>query len=224
MSPELLRDFHKALDSLDGSTILLLSSEGKHFSTGYPIDRIPESIFHSSEEERRHDPFESLMQRLSDWPAPIVASLQGDAWGRVLELLSCADLRIAAEGIRLAIPSVRLGLVYSHTGMRRMGSALTRELFLTGETIDARRAMASGFLNRVCPEDQLEEETHEVLKSISKGTRAAFCGSRRLLNLLDEEETLSKDSLEEIARIRHEAFSSEESRKARAGHSSRKEG
>ena len=84
------------------------------------------------------------MDRLVDYPAPIVAAVQGDAYGGAVELLACADLRVAATGVRLGVPPVRLGLVYSHTGLRRLlrgfGSPLVREMLLTGEAISAERA------------------------------------------------------------------------------------
>ena len=61
------------------------------------------------------------------------------------------------------MPPAKLGLVYSHTGLRRfidaVGAARTRELFLTGEYIDAELALSWGLVNRVVPEDQLEPAT-----------------------------------------------------------------
>ena len=54
--------------------MLLLRSEGKHFSTGYPIEDIPEEIFHSDPYVRAETPFEKVMDRLTHYPAPIVAA------------------------------------------------------------------------------------------------------------------------------------------------------
>ena len=218
---EMLEDILAALEDLRaaGSPTLLLASTGKHFSTGYPIDAIPEDIFHADEKIRERDPFQRVMNELSRYESPIVAAVQGDTYGGAIELLSCADIRIGVEGSRFALPSVRLGLVYSHSGMRRLasrlGAPLTREMLLTGGAISARRAYETGFLSRLVPPEQLEDETHEVLVQLGKGTDLALRGTRRLLNLLDESESLPPQILDEIATIRHESFCSEESRSTR---------
>ncbi len=79
----LLQEMVAALDELrDGDApLLLIRSTGKHFSTGYPIADIPEEIFHEDSRVRADTPFEKVMQRLVDYPAPVVMAVQGDAWG-----------------------------------------------------------------------------------------------------------------------------------------------
>jgi enoyl-CoA hydratase/carnithine racemase len=110
-----------ALDKLKtDAPPLLLKSTGKHFSTGYPISDIPAEIFHHDAVVRAGTPFEQVMDRLTHYPAPVLAVVQGDAYGGAVEMLACTDLRIAAETVRVGVPPVRLGLVYSHTGLRRL--------------------------------------------------------------------------------------------------------
>ena len=221
LGPELLGQMLEALDRCEeaASPVLVLRAEGRHFSTGYPIDAIPEDIFHADASVRAEDPFQRTMDRLSAFPAPVMALIQGDAYGGAVELLSCADLRLGALGVRFAVPSARLGLVYSHSGLRRMasrlGPALTREMLLTGEPIDAERAHRAGFLNRLVPAKQLEAAGEEMLAALSRATPQALRGTRRLLNLLDERESLGGEELEEVARLRHESWRSEESKAAR---------
>jgi len=221
LRPELLGDILRALERFreEGSPILLLASRGKHFSTGYPIDAIPENIFHADPQVRERAPFQRVMNELARYESPIVAAVQGDAYGGAVELLSCADIRIGVSGTRFALPSVRLGLVYSHTGMRRLasrlGASLTREMLLTGGAISAERAFEAGFLNRLVSPEDLEDESRKVLAQIGKGTEPALRGTRRLLNLLDESESLPPEILDEIAAIRHESYRSEKSREAR---------
>lgn len=199
--------------------VLLLCSLGRHFSTGYSIRDIPEEIFHRDPAVRATAPFEMVMQRLVDYPAPVVARVQGDAYGGAVELLACADLRTAAAGVCLGTPPVRLGLVYSHSGLRRMirafGSNLARELFLTGEAIDAERAASAGFFHRIAAADELDAVTGELIGTVVRGGRQALRGTRRILNLLEETETLPAEALAEIGRLRHESWSSEDFIRAR---------
>jgi enoyl-CoA hydratase/carnithine racemase len=159
------------------------------------------------------------MDRLTHYPAPIVAAVQGDAYGGAVELLACTDLRVAARGVRLGVPPVRLGLIYSHTGLRRMirsfGSPLVREMLLLGEAITAERADNAGFWTRLVEPDQLDRVTEEVLGRMVHGGPRALRGTRRILTLLEEAEILPDEVLDEIARLRHESWSGEEFLKAR---------
>jgi enoyl-CoA hydratase/carnithine racemase len=210
-----------ALDSLAAADapLLLLRANGRHFSTGYSITEIPEDIFHHDPHVRAADPFEQVMDRLTHYPAPIVAAVQGDAYGGAVELLACCDLRVAADTVRLGVPPVRLGLVYSHTGLRRMirgfGSPLVREMLLTGEAVTADRAFHVGFFNRLVPTDELQPTAVRLLETLAKGGPQALRGTRRILTLLEEAEVLSDDALAEIAQLRHDSWSSEEFERAR---------
>lgn len=202
------------LASRQDPPVLLLTSSGKHFSTGYSIKDIPEEIFHRDPAVRATAPFEQVMDRLINYPCPVVAQVQGDAYGGAVELLACTDLRVATHGVRLGVPPVRLGLIYSHTGLRRMlrgfGSPLVREMLLLGEAISADRADQAGFWTRLVPRSELAVATDEVMEKIAQGGPRALRGTRRILTLLEEAEILPDAVLEEIARLRHEAWSGDE--------------
>ena len=201
-----------------GAPPFILAAEGKHFSTGYPIDAIPEAIFHADPAVRAGAPFEQVMAALWDYPAPILAAVQGDAWGGAVELLCCADLRLAVPTARFAVPALRLGLIYSPTGMRRLqtafGAPLARELLLTGEPIGARRALRAGFLCRLAAPDRLAAAADELMASLLAAAPGALRGTRRSLRLLEAAEALAPDLLADIAGLRHAAWQSEDFREA----------
>lgn len=198
--------------------LLLLRAEGKHFSTGYAIGDIPEAIFHRDPVVRADSLFEQVMAAFVAYPAPVVAAVQGDAYGGAVELLTCTDFRVAAARVRLAVPSVRLGLVYSHTGLRRLlrcfGSPLTREMLLTGAAICSERTGSCGFFQRVVAAGEVMTAAEALLQEMAKGGPQALRGTRRVLNLLEENESLDEAALAEIALLRHESWSGEEFRLA----------
>ena len=167
----------------------------------------------------QHPTFEQLMDRLTHYPAPIVAAVQGDAYGGAVELLACCDLRVAAEGVRLGVPPVRLGLVYSHTGLRRMirgfGSPMVREMLMMGEAVEADRAYHTGFFSCLVAPGELEATSIRFMETLAKGGPKALRGTRRILNLLEEAEALPDEALVEIADLRHASWSGEEFVKAR---------
>ncbi|MFO7652403.1 MAG: enoyl-CoA hydratase-related protein [Candidatus Krumholzibacteriia bacterium] len=219
---DLLETLVAALDRLAARPdppLLLLAAQGKHFSTGYAIGEIPEEVFHRDAAVRAGHPFEQALARLVHYPAPVVAAVQGDAWGGAVELLACADLRVASDQVRLGVPPVRLGLVYSHTGLRRLlrgfGSSLTRELLFTGEAISAERAQQVGFFHRVVGAEELATAAMQMLEAVARGGPQALRGTRRILALLEDAESLPHAALEEIAALRHASWAGEEFRRAR---------
>ncbi len=216
-----LESLVEALTSLSTgeAPLLLIRSRGRHFSTGYSIKDIPEDIFHRDPAVRASHPFEMLMEGMIHYPAPIIAAVQGDAYGGAVEMLSCADIRVGVKGLRLGVPPVRLGLVYSHTGLRRMirsfGSPLVREMLLIGEAITAERAAQAGFFNRLVDPEDLAETVKELLTTMTQGGPRALRGTKRILTLLEEAELLPSEVLEEISRLRHDSWSGMEFTRAR---------
>jgi len=220
LEPSLLEALLAALAALagGGAPPILLRAEGRHFSTGYPIAAIPEAIFHADPELRASALFERALAALWDYPAPVVAAIQGDAWGGAVELLCCADLRLAVSEARFAVPALRLGLIYSPSGIRRLqaafGAPLTRELLLTGEPIGARRALRAGFLCRLVAPERLAATSAALMASLLEAAPAALRGTRRSLRLLEGAEPLAPALLAEIAAWRHAAWRSEDFREA----------
>ena len=136
-----------------------------------------------------------------------------------VELLACADLRVAASKVRVGVPPVRLGLVYSHTGLRRLlrgfGSPLVREMLLTGEAIGAERAREAGFFNHVVAGADLDATAAGLLERMARGGPRALRGTRRILTLLEETVMLPDHVIDELAALRHESWSGDEVRLAR---------
>ncbi len=227
LDSEMLSSLVDVLDQLrDEAPPLLLRSTGKHFSTGYAISDIPAEIFHHDADVRAGTLFEKVMDRLIHYPAPILAEVQGDAYGGAVEMLACTDLRLAADTVRVGVPPVRLGLVYSHTGLRRLlrgfGSPLVREMLMLGEAISAERAYQVGFFSRLVPAVDLADTAQDMMRAMTRGGPAALRGTRRILNLLEEWESLPNEALAEIGQLRHESRSGDEFARAQEAFLQRK--
>ncbi len=137
---------------------VLITGAGGMFSAGYDIGEIPSEEFEERAEKLVAHPFTEAIDALERFPYPTLAMLPGHTIGGGLELALSCDLRVAQEGIKLGMPPAKLGLVYSHTGLRRfidaIGAARTRELFLLGRYINAPTALAWGLVTRVAPAEQ----------------------------------------------------------------------
>ena len=145
--------------------VVITGAEG-HFSAGYDIGSISEESLERDAGALVAHPFHAAIEALAAHPWPTVAAINGHCLGGGLELAITCDLRICAAQARLGMPPVKLGLIYGHTGLRAfldaIGLARTKELFLTGRNITARRAREIGLVQDVVGEDELERASVEL--------------------------------------------------------------
>lgn len=196
--------------------ILVTGAHGM-FSAGYDIGEIPAEEFQERAEKLVAHPFTEAIDALEAFPYPTLAMLPGHTIGGGLELALSCDLRIAQEGIKLGMPPAKLGLVYSHTGLRRFIDALgvprTRELFLLGKYIDAPTALGWGLVNRLAPPEQLERQALEIASELAANAPLAQKGNKRVIAaLLRAESELPEEVEEELIELRQASFASQDLR------------
>jgi enoyl-CoA hydratase/carnithine racemase len=201
------------------SAIRCLIVTGAHgmFSAGYDIAEIPAEEFEERAEKLVAHPFTEAIDALEAFPYPTLAMLPGHTIGGGLELALSCDLRVALEGIKLGMPPAKLGLVYSHTGLRRFIDAIgvprTRELFLLGKYIEAPTALAWGLVNRLAPSQQLEALTLELAAELAGNAPLAQKGNKRVIAaLLEAEGELPADVEQELIELRQASFASQDMR------------
>jgi enoyl-CoA hydratase/carnithine racemase len=219
---------HPILDAISATLAELASSPsqarcvvvtGAHgmFSAGYDIGEIPDDEFEERAERLVAHPFTQAIDALEAFPYPTLAALPGHTIGGGLELALACDLRVAQAGIRLGMPPAKLGLVYSHTGLRRfidaIGAARTRELFLLGSYIDAATALAWGLVNRVVAADELDAATLDLAGVLAGNAPLAQTGNKRVIAaLLRAEAELPADVEQELIELRRASFASQDMR------------
>ena len=205
LDAEILEGLAATLPTLDARCVVLTGAGGA-FSAGYDIgnltpERLADVLIH---------PFEAALAALDDVPVPVVAALGGHAFGGGLELAMACDLRVCAPGAKLGMPPARLGVVYSHTGLRRfvdaVGSARTRELFLTARPVGADEALAWGMVNEVV--EDVEARSVALASEIAALAPLSQRGNKRVLRALIA--PLDPALEAELEALRREAFASED--------------
>jgi len=118
---------------------------------------------------------------------PNIAALPGPAVGAGLAIAMACDIRVAAQSAFVSTGYLRVGLSgdYGIAWLltRLIGTARARELMFTSEKVDAARAEAIGLVNRVVPDDRLQEEAFALAKSLAEGPTLAL---RYMKDNLDE--------------------------------------
>ena len=194
----------------------MITGTGHAFSAGYDIGAIPDDTFERDAEALVAHPFHAAMEAVSAHPYPTLAAINGHCLGGGLELAVRCDLRVCAAGAKLGMPPAKLGLIYGHTGLERfidvVGVAVTRDLFLSGRTVDAERALAIGLVTEVVEGDELETAALELAKEIAANAPLSMKGNKHAIDALARFPRLTPDQERELIELRESCFRSEDFR------------
>jgi enoyl-CoA hydratase/carnithine racemase len=214
---------HEILDALADAArtlearCLVIAGSGQMFSAGYDIGNLESDEFERAAERLVAHPFHAAIEALEAYEYPILAQLNGHAIGGGLELAVTCDMRIAARGVKLGMPPAKLGLIYSHTGLRKFlevcGPAFTSELFFVGHNVPAERAERMGLVNEVVEPDELEGRVLELAEEIAANAPLSLSGNKRIIRTLRARPGELPEQLErELVELRESCFRTEDFR------------
>jgi enoyl-CoA hydratase/carnithine racemase len=117
---------------------------------------------------------------------PVIAVMNGFAFGGGLELALAADLRLAAEHAEMGLPEVKLGTIPGWTGSQRLpaliGPARAKELIFTGKRVDATAAERWGLVNEVVPGDRLMARAQQMATEIAANAPVSVQIAKQLVD------------------------------------------
>jgi enoyl-CoA hydratase/carnithine racemase len=178
-----LTDYFDRLFNDDSVRVVVLRGAGRAFCAGLDIKEFSEG---------RKDPvpfgggfgfqgyLANVYVKMRRCPQPIIAAVHGAASGGGFAFALASDVRIAAESARMNAAFIKLGLSACDMGVsyflpRAVGSSIAAELMMTGRFITAKRALATGLVSEVVPDDQLdaaaEQMVQEMLAASPRGLR-----------------------------------------------------
>lgn len=160
--------------------VLVLTGAGGTFSSGADRRELsdPDNVHRASKL------VSELLARLDALEVPVVARVNGPAFGAGLALVAAADLSVAVEDARFGFPEVRFGMVPGPAlaaASRRMGETPVRDLFLTGRQFSGTEAARFGLITRAVPAAELDAAVDAVVFDLLLGERAALAATKRLL-------------------------------------------
>ncbi len=189
-----------ALDDLEADddvrVVVLTAAGDKAFSAGMDLKAFASGEFPITEKG-----FGGITKR--DFPKALIAACNGSALAGGCEIMLSCDLVVAADHAKFGIPEVARGLVAGAGGLirlpKRIPRAIALELALTGEPIDAPRALQIGLVNRVVPGDQLMGEALALAERIAKNAPMAVRLSKQVMKqaaeLTEEEGWVVNDAV-----------------------------
>jgi enoyl-CoA hydratase/carnithine racemase len=180
LNSPMLEELHEVFRNLNDLRVAVLAGKGKTFCGGADTGELKKLTIETAGAfvEKIHN----VCAAIRDLPVPVVARLHGAVIGAGLEIAAACDLRVAADGTKFAMPEVRLGIpsvVEAALLPRLMGSGRAAWLVLTGEAIDARRALEWGLIEEI-------GDGEVLVKQLLAANQAALSTQKQLLQLWDE--------------------------------------
>ena len=167
--------------------VVVLTGAGKSFSAGADLAWMRRAADYD-EEANRADAraLAAMLRTLDDLPKPTLALVNGAAVGGGVGLVAACDIALAAGHATFALREVRLGLVPAVIApfvVAAIGARQARASFLSGERLDAARAMAIGLVHEAVPAELLEERAAAIIAALLEGAPEAQGEAKRLVGL-----------------------------------------
>ncbi len=182
--------------------VVIRGSGDKAFSSGYDISAIGKIKDDMMRDYRCDHPLIIASKAIEDFPYPVIAMINGHAFGGGLELAMTCDIRVSVDGVLFGMPPAKLGVIYTYTGIRKflntIGFGYTKELFLTGRNTDAKRAEKMGLVNYVVPRPELEEFTYKLASEICENAPLSMSTMKTMINAWQRNQSTSRDDEELI--------------------------
>jgi len=194
--------------------VLVIRGEGeKSFSAGYDISEI-RSAPGQEGQEASSIVLTRALNDIEEFPAPVIAMVNGFCIGAGCHLAVSADLRVCGEGARFGITPAKLGIVYHPDGIYKflslIGPSKTKELFFTGNLYTALEAKDMGLVDYIVPAGDIEEKVYTLAGQIADNAPLSVRGAKYIVNSWVSSTGLNPGAAKNIEAIRNTAYASED--------------
>jgi enoyl-CoA hydratase len=205
-----------AVDADPDVRVLVVTGAGQAFQSGADIKELstlaPMGAF------TWIDGLASLTLALEALRQPVIAAINGHAYGGGLELALACDIRVAAASARMALPEVKIGVIPGAGGCERLplcvGKGRAAEMILTGRAVDAKEALSMGLVNKVVPDGQAVDAAEDMARAIMANSPHAVGMAKQALANASGRDLAAR--IHDSARICALCFQGEESREGMA--------
>jgi len=184
VSPEVSQTMAGLLDEVEADPALravVLTGRGEVFSAGADLKVVAQG--NANDIARGKGGFAGVVTR--NFPKPMIAAVNGPALAGGFEIVLSCDLVVASTAARFGIPEVKRGLMAAAGGLirlpKRVPLAIALELAMTGDPIDAERALQLGLVNRVVEPARVVDEAIALAERIGENSPVAVRNSRQLV-------------------------------------------
>lgn len=181
-----LSDAIKQAERDDAVRVVVVTGSGRVFSAGGDISEMDEGMGSRAPEDLGRvirDDYGAMFIRMRTMPKPVIAALNGPAFGIGASLALACDIRVGVPESSITEAFINIGLVMeggaSFLLPRLAGLGIAYEMLFTGKPLPAADAHRLGLINRIVPPDRLEDEVRELAQHIASQPRQALAGAKK---------------------------------------------
>jgi methylmalonyl-CoA decarboxylase len=215
LSAALVSELIAALDALKAQkarvAILRAAAGSQVWSAGHDVRELPAG--------RRDplgwdDPLRQLIREIEQFPAPVIAMIEGSVWGGACETVLACDLIVAAPGASFAATPAKLGVPYNVSGMLTFMNAadqrIIKEMVFTARPVSAERAERLGMINHLVPAAELEAFTLDLARTIAGNAPLSIAVMKEQLRILAGAHPMTPQGFERVQGLRRLVYDSED--------------
>jgi len=197
-----LGDAMRDLEADDSVRCIVLRGAGdRAFAAGADIAEFANTRANARQAKEYGQRIAGTMHAIVRSRHPTVALIHGACVGGGLEIASQCDLRVAGASSRFGVPIKNLGLVVAYDELAGLmsvaGRAVALEILLEGRVFGAEEAFAKGLVNRVVPDDKVEEEAYATARRIAEGAPLVARWHKKFARRLADPRPLSEEEYDE---------------------------
>jgi enoyl-CoA hydratase len=205
ISSAMAQELVRALDGLEADedvrVIVLTGAGEKAFCAG--ADMAEAVALQESESPQRRDFAAQAAARLARVKKPVIAAVNGYAYGGGAVFAISTDIRIASQNARFRFVGASYGLSVGASQLPRLvGAPVAKELIFTARTVDADEALRIGLVNRVVPSAELMEAALAMAGQIAANSPEAVRAAKEVIDMATSAEEAARREMEHNQRLR----------------------
>ncbi len=213
LSAALIAEAIAALTALraDARVIVLrAASKNKVWSAGHDLAELSPK---GQDPLAWRDPLEQLLRAVGDFPAPVIAMIDGSVWGGACDLALDCDIVLGDPDASFAFVPAKIGLPYNLSGVQRFVARLppnvAMEMAATADPVDAERALRVNLLNHLVPAPDLEARTYAMAKTIAGRHRESIAAFKAQARQLLSAPAISPERAEYLEAVRWAVYAAD---------------
>lgn len=213
LSEDMILEITRALDGFRQQKvrcIVLRATPGtKVWSAGHDVNELPDR---GRDPLSWNDPLRVLVRAIQEFPAPVIALLEGGVWGGACEAAMACDILVATPETTFAITPAKLGIPYNLGGLLTLVNAvplpIAKEMLFTAQPIPASQAFNLGVVNHIRPADEIEAFVRSIAANIVANAPLSVTVMKEQMRLLSSAHSMSPEVFERIQGMRRIVYDS----------------
>jgi methylmalonyl-CoA decarboxylase len=191
--------------------ILRAPAGAKVWSAGHDVTELPTG---GRDPLGWDDPLRHLIREIEQFPAPVIAMIEGGVWGGACETVLACDLIVAAPGATFAVTPAKLGVPYNVSGMLTFLNAadlrIVKEMVFTALPVSAERAEHLGMINYLVPAVEIEAFTLNLARTIAGNAPLSIAVMKEQLRILAGAHPMTPQGFERVQGLRRVVYDSDD--------------